>query len=220
MRKFIVTIFVILCCAATAFLYFGNPFATTEKAPIKVYKADPAIRKQPKSGTSLDTATSKNAPENRNGTASEVSQPIEVSSDASSLLDTNVLLDVARETGNLTAEPTHRHPSIDAEPHTHPDEDHEASDQWAEEMRLEYEEIREEGNALAIEASRLIVYQLQQMSEEKQVELLEKMKASVLSATDPGTGIPMFDTQEDAYEMWDAVFNSLIQQGYTPPQEY
>ena len=148
--------------------------------------------------------------------AEPVAEPSEMSGEARDAADPNPSADP----GNVPADPQTADTSVDPGSENSSDEAPEADGQSENQMLLEDEAILQESEALEREATRFLVNHLQKLSEEKQVELLTEMKATVLSGTDPITSEQMFDSGEDATEAWNDVFNEMIQAGYTPPQGF
>ena len=209
MRTFIVAIFAVVCCGAAGVWYFGVPSATTEKQPVNIYKSTPAVRTETKNVSGAAPAIP--APDR---TAESVAAPSEMSEDVLNATDPHLLSDTTADTGAGEVSPPLRQTSVNEGSEGHFHEAPYSSPQSAE---IDIEAIRREGDAIAIEAARFTVAQLQQMSSEEQVETLAELKAATMNAENLLTGGPLFDNREDALEAWDLFMGGLIEQGYTPP---
>ena len=84
----------------------------------------------------------------------------------------------------------------------------------------EADALLEEAASLQKYADTVLANQLKEMSIEKQIETLSEMREAVINARNPSTQESLFDTHQEAENVWQDLLDRIVEAGYTPPNGF
>ncbi len=212
MKRFRLPIFIIvlvICVTGVWFFGWHRPNQKLRNAePQEIYNTMPTMPKQPTQQqqvteiTTIELSEDKRSEDVKNDVKPET-MPIDPTK--------NIVENEQKESNE------NKTPSLDQEVSKHSPEEEESD--TSKQLKKQAEATLIEGAALLAEAHIQIVNQLESKPVEKQVEMLNQLKETMINALHPITEEPLFE-KEEANTVWHNFYDGLISAGYTPPPGY